>query len=231
MAKLPLLLLPGLLCDDLLWAQQVTDVHDIAEPVVADLTQDSSIEDMAKRAVSLISGEFALAGLSMGGYVALEIMRLAPQRVTKLALFDTSASPDSPERVRDRMAGISSLQLGRFAGVTNRLMPKLIHPSLVNGPVGLELKSMAGRVGKDAFLRQQLAILGRRDFRPQLVGVQVPTLVAVGECDVLTPVEEALVIHRGIADSRLHVFKACGHLPALEVPHETSSVMLDWLRE
>lgn len=231
MSRIPLLLLPGLLCDEVLWRDQVQALADIGEAVIADLTQDDSVAGMAARALSIAPPRFALAGLSMGGYVAFEILRQAPERVMRLALLDTSAAPDDARRVAKRRAAIASLAHGRFSGVTHRLLPQLIHPSKVHTAVGDTVRAMAERVGGDAFLRQQYAILGRPDSRPLLAQIQVPTLVAVGDGDGLTPLADAMEIHAGIAASRLHVFKDCGHLPALELPAETSAVMRQWLRE
>lgn len=229
MTRTPLLFLPGLLCDKRLWRDQAEALSDIAEPFIADLTRDDSIAAMAARALAAAPGRFALAALSMGGYVAFEILRQAPERVTRLALFDTSAGPDDAQRVAQRKAGIESLKIGRFVGVTTRLLPRLVHASHIAGPVGEDLKAMAARVGGEAFLRQQQAILGRPDSRPLLPGITVPTLVAVGDQDVLTPLEDALEIHHGIVGSHFHLFKACGHLPALERPEETSDVLRAWI--
>jgi pimeloyl-ACP methyl ester carboxylesterase len=231
MSKIPLLMLPGLLCDQRLWQHQALALSDVADVTIADLSLDDSMEGMARRALAQVPDRFALAGLSMGGYVAFEIMRLARQRVLRLALFDTSASPDSPERIRERMAGISSLQLGRFEGVTGRLLPRLIHPSRVAGATGDELKAMAARVGREAFIRQQTAILHRKDARPLLAEIDIPTLVGVGDSDVLTPPDDAIAIQRAIAGARLHIFQECGHLPAMECPQETAEVMRAWLCE
>ena len=225
----PLIMLPGLLCDDRLWRQQAEALADVANPTIADLTRDATIEAMAARVLADSPDTFALAALSMGGYVALEIMRQAPERVTRLALFDTSARPDSPERAARRRADIEAVAAGRFAGVTPRLLPELIHPSRVEGPVGTTVMAMARRVGKEAFLRQQRAILGRADAREWLGRIRVPTLVAVGEDDGRTPVAIAEEIHRGIAHSTLYVFWDCGHLPPLELPDETTQVLRTWL--
>lgn len=228
-SRISLVFLPGLLCDERLWRNQANALSDVAEPFIADLTQDDNIAAMARRALDAAPDRFALAALSMGGYVAFEILRQAPERVTRLALFDTSAAPDDAARVAQRKAGIESLKIGRFVGVTTRLLPQLIHASHISSPVGKELKAMAARVGGDAFLRQQKAILGRPDSRSLLRRITVPTLVAVGDSDVLTPMSDALEIHRGIAASRFHIFKDCGHLPALEQPAETTAVLRDWL--
>jgi pimeloyl-ACP methyl ester carboxylesterase len=226
----PLVLLPGLLCDAALWRAQMDDLADIASAIVADLTLDTNVEAMAERILAVAPPSFSLAALSMGGYVAFEIMRRAPERVTRLALFDTQADLDPPERIRLRRRGMESLKLGRFVGVTSSLLPQLVHRSHIEGPIGETVKAMAKRVGGAAFLRQQQAILDRPDSRPVLATIKVPTLVAVGEQDVLTPVADSLEIHRGIAGSTLHIFGDCGHLPALEKPAETSALLRDWLR-
>lgn len=225
----PLLMLPGLLCDERLWSDQAAALSDIAAPQIADLTKDDSVAAMAARALAAAPPRFALAALSMGGYVAFEILRQAPERVTRLALLATSAAPDSPERAATRRMAIESLKLGRFVGVTTRLLPQLVHASQVGGPVGQEVRDMAARVGGEAFLRQQTAILGRPDSRPTLASIAVPTLVAVGDSDVLTPPAESEEIHAGVAGSRLHVFAACGHLPPLEQPAAVNGLLRNWL--
>ncbi|MFE1603263.1 alpha/beta fold hydrolase [Methylobacterium sp. ID0610] len=228
-SPVPLLFLPGLLNDAVLWRAPIDALADVAAAAVADLTLDDSIAAMGQRALAAAPPRFALVGLSMGGYVAFEILRQAPERVARLALLDTSAAPDPPERVIARRRGMASLAVGRFAGVTTRLLPQLVHASHVHGPVGEAVKAMAERVGGAAFLRQQEAILTRPDSRPLLPQIAVPTLVAVGADDVLTPVADAREIQAGIPGSRLHVFPACGHLPPLERPAETSALLRDWL--
>ncbi|MET3712280.1 pimeloyl-ACP methyl ester carboxylesterase [Sphingomonas trueperi] len=227
--RAPLLLLPGLLCDAALWRVQVEALADVAEAQVADLTLDDSVAAMAARALRSAPPRFALAALSMGGYVAFEVLRQAPERVTRLALIDTSAAPDSAERSAERRAAMASLAFGRFVGVTTRILPQLIHPDAVAGPVGAAVRAMAARVGGDAFLRQQRAILNRPDSRPLLPGIRVPTLVAVGAEDLLTPPADARAMHAAIPGSTLHLFEDCGHLPPLERPAETTALLRAWL--
>jgi pimeloyl-ACP methyl ester carboxylesterase len=224
-----LLFLPGLICDERIWRDEARALAGVARTTIADLTLDDSVGAMARRALEAAAGPFVLVGLSMGGYVAFEILRQQPERVKGLVLFDTSAAPDSPERAQRRRAGMESLQVGRFAGVTRKLLPELVHPVHVDGPVGRELQEMAQRVGKEAFLRQQRAILERPDSRPLLAKIDVPTLVAVGDGDVLTPPEEALAIHIGIRTSQFVLMRDCGHLPAIEQPERTTALIRDFV--
>jgi pimeloyl-ACP methyl ester carboxylesterase len=226
---LPTVFLPGLLCDAGLWRPQIDALAGVVAPMVADLTLDDSIEAMARRALASAPDRFALVALSMGGYVALEIMRQAPERVTRLALIDTSARPDTPERASVRRAGMASLERGRFVGITRSLLETLVHPDKTSGAVAETLRAMAGRVGGRAFLRQQRAILDRVDSRPDLPEIRVPTLIAVGDQDQVTPVRDALEMAALIPNARLHMFERCGHLPALELPEETSALLQDWL--
>ncbi|MET4726967.1 pimeloyl-ACP methyl ester carboxylesterase [Lysobacter enzymogenes] len=225
----PLLLLPGLLCDEELWREQVRDLAAVADIGVADLTQDDSVAGMAARVLATAPLRFALAGLSMGGYVAFEILRQQPERVSKLALFDTSAAPDSPLRAMQRRAGLRLLDRGRFAGVTQQLLPTLVHARHVDGPVGAQVRAMAQRVGAQAYRHQQTAILQRPDSRPLLAAIDVPTLIAVGEDDQLTPPAAAEEMHRGIAGSVLERIPDCGHLPTLETPQLATELLRRWL--
>lgn len=230
-ARPAMLFLPGLLCDQALWACQARALADLVRPVIADLTRDDSIAAMAERAGASLSGPFILVGLSMGGYVAFEMLRRMPERILAVALCDTSAAPDTPERAMERRAGIASIALGKFAGVTNRLLTRLVHPDHVDGPIGDAVRAMALRVGSQAYLRQQRAILDRIDSRPYLAGIKAPALVIVGADDRLTPPSEAETIHRGIAGSRFHVIAHCGHLPPMEKPDITSALLRAWLTE
>ncbi|SDB66090.1 alpha/beta fold hydrolase [Belnapia rosea] len=224
-----LLLLPGLLCDAALWEAQLLGLGSLVRCHVADVAQDTSLAEMAARALAMAPPRFALAGLSMGGYLAFEILRQAPERVTRLALLDTSARADTPDQARRRRGLISLARSGLFRGVTPRLLPQLVHPDNLQGPVGQAVIAMAERVGRDAFLRQQAAILGRPDSRPDLPGLRLPTLVAVGEADQLTPPELSEEIATGIPGARLHRLPGCGHLPPMEAPEAVTALLREWL--
>ncbi|MBW6525747.1 alpha/beta fold hydrolase [Sphingomonas sp. RHCKR7] len=225
----PLVLLPGLLCDQALWRYQVEALADVASPMVADLTLDDTVEAMARRVLAVAPPLFSLAALSMGGYVALEIMRQAPERVRRLALIDTSARGDTPARTAQRQAGIDSLRRGAFVGVTRKLLGELVHPTHVDDGVGDAMRAMAQRVGKQAFLRQQHAIMCRPDGVAALPRIAVETLVVVGEGDRITPVEHARELAAAIPGATLHVLPDCGHMPALEEPERVSALLRAWL--
>lgn len=228
--KSSLLLVPGLLCDASLWAHQVSYLADIAAVSVAETGFDETLGDMAERALAVAPARFALAGLSMGGYVALEIMRRAPDRVSHLALLDTSARPDDDDMRQRRRGFIELAEQGKFKGVTPRLMPAFIHPDrLEDAPLVEAVTRMTETVGKDAFLRQQKAIMARPDSRSDLEGIKAPTIVICGRQDLATPLELSEEIAEGIPEARLCVIEECGHLSTMERPHAVTALMRDWL--
>ena len=230
MAKIPLILLPGLLCDAALWGPQIAALADIADVSVADLTQAESMASMADAVLRAAPSKFALAGLSMGGYAAFEVMRRAPERVEKLALLDTSARPDTPEHKRARRELMALARQGDFRGVTPRLLPRWVHPSRVSDEaLAATVTSMTQRVGREAFLRQQTAIMNRPDSRPGLVDIACPTLVLCGHDDQSTPLDRHREIAADIADARLVVVPECGHLSTLERPEIVNREMRAWL--
>jgi pimeloyl-ACP methyl ester carboxylesterase len=231
--KLPLVLVPGLLCDAALWRGQVDDLSDIAQPWIADVTRDDSMTAMARRVLAEAPAErFALAGLSMGGYVAQAIMREAPERVERVALLDTSAMADTPEQTARRHGLIDLAEKGDFKGVTPRLLPLFIHPDrLSDRPLTDAVMAMTERVGKDAFLRQQRAIMGRPDNRPNLLKINCPALVLCGRQDQMTPLGWNEEIASLIPGARLEIIEHCGHLTTMERPWETSVALRQWLTE
>jgi len=228
--KTPLVLVPGLLCDAELWGAQVEGLTQIAEPMVADMTQDESMAAMACTVLNAAPQRFALAGLSMGGYVAQEIMRQAASRVLRLALLDTGARADTAEQSARRRGLIELAQKGDFKGVTPRLLPLLLHPDrLADEQMTAAVTAMAERVGKDAFLRQQRAIMGRVDGRQSLAAIACPTLVLCGRQDALTPVALHQEMAAQIPGARLEIIEDCGHLSAMERPREVTAALQRWL--
>ncbi|MET3924059.1 alpha/beta fold hydrolase [Devosia sp. 2618] len=223
-----LVLLPGLICDERLWRDVISGLD--AQSSVADLTQDDTMAAMAARTLAAAPPRFALAGLSMGGYVALEIMRQAPERVTHLALLDTSARPDDDARRATRRKGIEMVGQGKFVGMSRGLLMNLIAPQHMGTEIGREVQAMSERVGQVAYLNQQVAIMNRADSRPLLASIKVPTLVGVGEVDKMTPLELAEELAAGIEGAELVRFADSAHLPTMENPKAVVAAMQGWLR-
>lgn len=228
---LPVVLVPGLLCDAALWTPQVEALADGVPTSVADTTRHDNFPDMARALLAAAPpGQFSLAGLSMGGYVALEVVRQAPERVARLALLDTNAHADTPEKRQARLDFIALAERGRFPGVTDALLPLLVHPERLGDAdlVGI-IKAMAKRVGVAAFIRQERAIMERIDSRPHLAAIRCPTLVLCGREDRLTPLDAHVEMAHGIAGAALAVIERCGHLSTLERPDEVNEALRRWL--
>lgn len=225
-----LVLIPGLLCDGALWEHQIEHLEDIADCVVGDTRHDDAVRSIADRILGAAPETFALAGFSMGGYVCFEIMRQAPERVTKLALLNTSAMPDDAARSQQRVELMKLAQVGEFRGVAPRLLPQLIHPDrLTDGTLTDAIMDMTQRVGRDAFLRQQQAIMWRVDSRPMLASIAVPTLVLCGRQDTLMPVERHAEIATAIESARLCIIEDCAHMSPMERPQAVTAMLRDWL--
>jgi pimeloyl-ACP methyl ester carboxylesterase len=227
----PLVLIPGLSCDARLYAPQWPALAPGRPILVAQHDRDENLGDIAERLLAVAPARFALCGLSMGGYAAFEVMRRAPERVTRLALLDTSAKPATPETNAPREQMIALAQKGAFDNVTTLLWQRLVAPArLSDEALRLDVRSMAEAVGADGFVRQQRAIMGRPDSRPGLGAIRVPTLVLVGEEDLITPPTEAREIAAGIgAGARLVTLPGCGHLATLEQPEAVTRALLAWL--
>ena len=228
--KLPLVLCPGLLCDAALWAPQVEALRDVAEVFIPSLAQEDTMSGMGAAVLREAPWpQFARAGLSMGGYVALEIMRQARERVTALALMDTQARSDSPEASAGRRALVAR-SFDDFDGVIDSLFPRLVHPARAqDAALKASFTAMAQAVGPEAFRRQQAAIMTRIDSRPFLPRIACPTLVLCGRDDGVTPV----ALHEEMADAipgaRLEVLEDCGHLSAIERPEAVTAALRKWL--
>ena len=232
MSRSPLVLLPGLLNTRRVFAPQVEALADLASFTIPELWHHDTIAAMAEAALAEAPPIFALCGFSMGGYVAFEILRRAPERVERIALIDTQAAPDSPETAARRRGFIEQTRIGRFHGIHPTLLPQLVHPSRVgDASITQPLFDMACDIGGDGFVRQQQAILGRADSRPLLVEIEMPTLVIVGRQDRVTPLPRAQEMASDIANARLEVIDDSGHMTPLEKPAEVSAALRRWLTQ
>ncbi|MBK8017979.1 MAG: alpha/beta hydrolase [Betaproteobacteria bacterium] len=228
----PLVLLPGLLCDAEVWAAQTAGLADVADCRVADLTRDDSMSGMAARVLKEApSGRFALAGFSMGGYVAFEIMRQAPDRVMRLALLGTSARTDSGERREERRRFIElARRPRRFMPITRAMLGMLVHPSRTREEALTKpIIDMAARVGVQAYIRQQVAMLDRPDSVADLRGIRCPTLVLAGREDGRAPPAVQEEIRDGIEGAELVILENCGHMAPMERPELVNGAMRRWL--
>jgi pimeloyl-ACP methyl ester carboxylesterase len=226
----PLLLVPGLLCTGDLFRHQIIALAHTRPVLVADHRRADSIREIATQILKTAPPRFALAGLSMGGYIAFEIMRLAPQRVERLALLDTSAAPDTPEATAKRHERIAAARQGRFLAVAEEMFPGLVLPAHArDADLKRRYMLMAEETGAEAFALQQTAIIGRPDSRPALGAIAVKTLVMVGREDALTPPESAKAIADGIEGAKLVVLPECGHLSTMERPNAATEALGSWL--
>lgn len=227
----PIVFVPGLLCTELLFARQIAAFSD-HRILIADHRGDDSLAAIAERLLATVPGRFALAGLSMGGYVAMEVMRQAPDRVSRLMLLDTSARPDAAAQSANRQRLMDHAAAGRFDRIVPALFPMLVHENRADDAhLRQVVEEMARETGPDAFLRQQRAIIARPDARPGLAAVACPTTIVVGGGDRLTPPELAAEMHQAIRGSRLVEIPDCGHLSTLETPDTVVDLMRDWLTD
>ncbi|MBX9591894.1 MAG: alpha/beta hydrolase [Hyphomonadaceae bacterium] len=229
-ARTNLVLVPGLLCTAALWAPQVAALSDIADISIADHTLNDSMEAIARSILEVAPERFALAGLSMGGYIAYQIIWQARERVTKLALLDTGSHADTPERSAGRRALIATAEREGVRRAQQLLMPSLIHTArLADQPLVETIEQMADDTGLEAFKRQQAALMTRPDNRPLLPYIACPTLVLVGREDALTPVELSREIVSLMFGARLEIIPDCGHLSTLEQPDAVNRALRAWL--
>jgi pimeloyl-ACP methyl ester carboxylesterase len=229
-SALPLILVPGLLCSARLYASQVAALWPHGQVAIADHRRDADMAAIAARILADAPPRFALAGLSMGGYIAFAMMRQAPERIARLALLDTSARPDTPEQQAGRDKFIAMAEAGQLNDIVQTLTPRFLHPDHADNETfkGV-IRAMAQETGAEAFVRQTKAIKSREDSRPLLAKINCPTLVLVGDADVLTPPDLAQEIAAGIAGSKLVVVPNCGHLSTIEKPDAVNKVLTEWL--
>lgn len=226
----PLLLVPGLGSDEAVWRGPIERLADVAACVVAETRLDDNMAAIAARVLASAPTRFALAGISMGGYIALELLRQAPERVTRLALFDTGARADTPEQSDRRLQAIAALDRADLATLSRYSLPQLV-ASDASDAVKEAVVAMGVRVGREAYVRQQHANIARPDSRAMLFTIAVPTMVVVGELDILTPPELAREMAEAIPGATLHIVPGSGHLPPIEKPDETAALLRDWLAE
>jgi pimeloyl-ACP methyl ester carboxylesterase len=230
MDNLATVLIPGLGVNARLYADQIPALWRFGPVMVANHTRRNSMPAIARDILAFAPPRFALAGLSMGGYIAFEILRQAPDRVLKLALLDTSARPDTPEQTQRRRLMIGTVQAGDFRSIPDQLFPTWVHASRrQDGKLKALVGQMFQETGPEAFIRQQTAIMARPDSRPGLAAIRCPTLALAGSSDEPAPPALSEEIAGGIPGAWLVTVPDCGHLSTLERPEFVTGKLVEWL--
>ena len=228
--SLPILLIPGLASSARVYTPQMPALWRIAPVVVANHVRDDSMAAIATRILAEAPPRFALAGHSMGGYIAFEIMRQAPERVERLALINTQARPDTPEGTANRRLQMAAADSGNYAKAMDAFYAMLVHPMRRDDDaLKAEMRAMFADVAPAEFIRQQTAIIGRVDSRPTLATIRCPTLVLTGDQDLLLPHHLSEEMAQGIAGATLVTIPECGHMPQFERPAATTQALVAWL--
>lgn len=225
-----LVLVPGSGCDHRLYQHQITALEPSTRIHLVDNTRHNRIDRLAADALQTLPDRFALAGLSQGGLIALEILRQAPERVTRLALLDTLPAPGlSSDAFLHRLA-IAMITLRMFGPIEAMMWPRYVHPDrLTDQPLRQLVGDMMRANGAAGLVNQQKIFITRPDYRPVLPGITVPTLVVVGAGDALAPPEAARATAAAIPGAKLLIIPDAGHLTTLEAPDAVTEALTTWL--
>ena len=219
-----------MLCTPEIFASQITALWPYGSVTVASLMEGDTIAEMAATILADAPPRFALAGISMGGFIEFEIMRQAPERVIKLALLSTEARPDTPEQTVQRRALLAEVHIGNFAALLALALPAIVHPAHQNDPALRDVNVRMGlTVGIERWARQAEAVMARIDYRPCLPAISVPTLVLVGDSDTFTPLDRAEEMVAAIPGARLVVVPECGHASTIEQPDAVNRALVEWI--
>jgi pimeloyl-ACP methyl ester carboxylesterase len=219
-------LLPGLLCDETIWSDQREALGRVAEVIVPDFRYVDSISAMAQIVLDAAPERFSVAGHSMGGRVAIEVVRMSPESVERLALFDTGVHPRAANEESKRGELIELARAQGMAALAARWLPPMLHPD--HGTLLTSLTEMVMRSTPDTFANQQRALLGRPDARSVLSTIRCPTLVLCGRQDTWSPVSQHEEIAAAIPGAKLVIVENCGHMSPVEQPGAVTAALLEW---
>ena len=228
---MPILLVPGLVSSPRIFAPVLPALWRLGPVTVANHIRDGHMALIARRILAEAPPRFALAGHSMGGYIAFEIMRQAPERVARLALLNTQARPDTPEATARRRGMMARAKGGEYRAVLDELFSGFVHPSRrEDASLRQFVHDMGGDVGVEGFVRQQEAIISRPDSRPILAAIKCPTLVLSGDEDNTIPNALSVEMANNLHNAKLVILPNCGHLPQVEQSEATADALAEWLK-
>lgn len=227
-----LVLIPGLLCDDKAWKHQIETLSQNYEVRVPQLTRFTSIKDMALSILEAAPALISIAGHSMGGRVAMEMIRLQPDRIARLALFDTGLHTLREGEMESRQKLVDLAYAEGMDALAKAWMPPMVaEGALVSRPaLHTEIYEMVMRMTPEIFEMQIKALLGRPEARSTLSAIDCPVLVGVGEKDRWSPPEQAIEIVRAIPRAQYVILSDCGHMAPMERPEEVTKAMAAWMR-
>ena len=228
----PLVLLPGMMCDERLFASQINELSKRREVHFAKITDHETISELASDVLNNAPTVFALAGLSMGGIVAMEIVSQAPERVERLALLDTNPLAELPDVLKRRGPQIDAIKNGQLKEIIrDEMKPNYLFDGVRKTEILKLCMDMALDIGPDAFIRQSIALRDRVDQKNTLGSYKRPALVLCGRHDVLCPLERHELMHTLLENSKLEIIEDAGHLPTLEQPKITTMALASWLED
>jgi pimeloyl-ACP methyl ester carboxylesterase len=231
-SALPIVLIPGFMCDARVFSPQIGTLSHRNAVHVANITDQDSIENLARAILVSAPLRFSLAGLSMGGIVALAMILQAPERIRRLSLISTDARADSPKAVARRAQQVARVEAGQLRAVMrDEVLPDYLADDQQGSDIGALCLDMALGLGAEVFLRQSAALRDRPDLSETLERCPVPTLVLCGEMDALCPPERNQSLHELAGGSRLEVISGAGHLPTLDQPAVTTAALESWLAD
>ena len=228
----PLVLLPGMMCDERLFASQINELSKRREVHFAKITDHETISELASDVLNNAPPVFSLAGLSMGGIVAMEIVSQAPERVERLALLDTNPLAELPDVLKRRGPQIDAIKNGQLKEIIrDEMKPNHLFDGVRKTEILKLCMDMALDIGPDAFIRQSIALRDRVDQKNTLGSYKRPALVLCGRYDVLCPLERHELMHTLLENSKLEIIEDAGHLPTLEQPKITTMALASWLED
>lgn len=223
-------MVPGMMCDERIFSPQIEALSQNLEVTIADISNFSSVRELASDVLKKAPKKFSLLGHSMGGIVAMEIYSQEPNRIEKLILMDTNPKAELDEVKLKREPQIREVNNGKLLEVMrDEMKPNYLAESENKRSVLNVCMDMALNLGPDVFINQSRALQSRLDQQNTIQSIKIPVLIMCGSEDKLCPVERHEMMHNMISDSDLKIINNAGHMPTLEQPRETTEVIKEWL--